>query len=49
MGCWFSACTRVVADGEMVGDRLLLLCVHGITSCGIDRYFLPPHVYNVKE
>ena len=45
IGYRFSACTRDMADGEVVGDRLLL----GITSCGIDRCFLPAHVYNVKE
>ena len=43
------ATRQVMADGEVVGDRLLLFCMHGITSCGIDRYFLPAHISNVKE
>ena len=49
MGCWFSACTRVMADGEVVGDRLLLICMHGIPSCGMYLYLLPAHVHNMKE
>lgn len=49
MDYWFSECTLVMADGEVVGDRLLLFCVHGITSYGIGRCSLPARAYNVKE